>query len=43
LEGVVDARRIEQNAKAWEEIVKQPTREQDRFRVVELAHKAMLA
>jgi 23S rRNA A2030 N6-methylase RlmJ len=36
----------EKNAHAWEEIVKQLTREQDRFRVVELAHKlneAMLA
>jgi len=37
---VVDARRTEQNAKAWEEIVKQLTREQDRFTVVELAHNA---
>ena len=36
----------ENNAHAWEEIVKQLTQEQDRFRVVELAHKlneAMLA
>ena len=33
-------------AHAWEDIVKQLTREQDRFRVVDLAHKlndAMLA
>jgi len=36
----------EKTAHAWEEIVKQLTREQDRFRVLELAHKlneAMLA
>ena len=36
----------ENNAHAWEDIVKQLTQEQDRFRVVELAHKlneAMLA
>jgi hypothetical protein len=34
------------SAHAWEEIVKQLTQEQDRFRVLELAHKlneAMLA
>lgn len=36
----------ERTAHAWEEIVKQLTQEQDRFRVAELAHKlneAMLA
>lgn len=36
----------EKNAHAWEDIVKQLTQEQDRFRVVELARKlneAMLA
>jgi hypothetical protein len=36
----------EKTAHAWEEIVTQLTQEQDRFRVVELAHKlneAMLA
>jgi hypothetical protein len=36
----------EKNAHAWEEIVKQLTQEQDRFRVADLAHKlneAMLA
>ena len=29
----------EKNAHAWEDIVKQLTQEQDRFRVVELARK----
>jgi hypothetical protein len=36
----------EKTAHAWEEIVKQLTQEQDRFRVAELAHKlneAMIA
>ena len=36
----------ERTAHAWEEIAKQLTQEQDRFRVAELAHKlneAMLA
>jgi hypothetical protein len=32
-------RESEKTAHAWEEIVKQLTQEQDRFRVAELAHK----